>query len=505
MTYSINTGTSTQATTYDIIGATSVDLTSVLEALHDNTNKEISPSVIRNSILTAWSSSAFKQTLASQSNIDYIGIDNGDTDYTNKDVKSKIYIGKRSYNGTYSYSASGDIMTSDILNRTEDVFLFNTKKDTVSNNRTRISILSGTKSSLFTQSPYIQSQIITVGTNSTLSLDIVNDTTSGGTASVISFRSDTGTVSINDIVFPTIQDSISNASDDKVLSWNNGNMIWDVMSFSAVNYIGVTGGTTNIFGSPININGYPLEFTDSNPCPISIGDIQYGETFNSESIIDMLTRIIYPYLPPSCSISIRPPYSSGYVEVGTSPIVGIDYSITKRSLPTLTTVLSYMIPSAYPPITTPGQVTINGSASGVVITPVTSATTSFSITVSDGTQSASASTNIKGIYPYFYGFSSISTMNTAGLLPLTKVVEPLGDKSVDIVGSGNFYFMYDSNYPVLSNIFDELGNTVSSSFTSSIVTLSSPTGLWASKQFRVYQWNGVSQIGPPSVNYQFKY
>ena len=113
------------------------------------------------------------------------------------------------------------------------------------------------------------------------------------------------------------------------------------MSFSATNYIGVTGGSTNIFGSPINVNGYPLEFTDSRPCPISIGDIQIGETFNSESIVDMLRRIIYPYLAPSCSLSIREPYSSGYVEVGTSPLVSLDYSITKRTLPTLTTILSY--------------------------------------------------------------------------------------------------------------------------------------------------------------------
>ena len=77
MTYIINTGTPTQATTYNIIGATSVDFSSVLNALHNNTNKEISPEVIRNSVLTAFSSQAFVQTTASQSTISYIGIDNG--------------------------------------------------------------------------------------------------------------------------------------------------------------------------------------------------------------------------------------------------------------------------------------------------------------------------------------------------------------------------------------------------------------------------------------------
>ncbi len=96
-------------------------------------------------------------------------------------------------------------------------------------------------------------------------------------------------------------------------------------------------------------------------------------------------------------------------------------------------------------------------------------------------------------------------MTTAGLASLTKLVEPQSNKDVDIFGSGNLYFIQDNDYPVLSNVFDELGNTISSSFSSTTLTLSSPTGLWASKQFRVYQWNGVPQIGPPTVQYRFEY
>ena len=136
---------------------------------------------------------------------------------------------------------------------------------------------------------------------------------------------------------------------------------------------------------------------------------------------------------------------------------------------------------------------------------MTGATTSFTLTVSDGTQSNSASATITGIYPYFYGFSNLTTMTTAGLASLTKVVEPKGNKNIDVFGSGNLYFIYDYNYPDLSSIVDNNSNIITSSFTQSIITLSSPTGLWASKQFKVYQYNGVPQIGPPSVNYQFKY
>jgi hypothetical protein len=509
MTFSINIGTSTEASNYNIMGATAVDFTSVLDVLYDNTNKEINPEDIRDVVLTSWSSSAFKQTIASQSTISYIGIDNANTDYLNQDVKSKIYFGKRYYSGTNS---NIDVMTSSLLSSDADVFLYNTKRDTVSNNRTRIAILAGTNSSLYANSPYIQSQIVTVGTYSSLSLDITNPTLLGGTATTINLNSDYGTVSINNIVFPRPQQSqgmdvgLTAAGDGRVLSWDNGKMIWSDITFSASSFIGVTGSATNIYGTPVNVNGHPFEFTESAPCPIEIGDIKFGETFNSVSIVEMLRRIAYPYLPPLCSLSILPPYSSGYVEIGTSPLVKLSYTINKRSLPTQTTTLSYMIPSSYPAITTPGQSTVTGTVSGVVITPVTSATSSFTITVTDGTQSNSSTTTLNGVYPYFYGFSPLTTMTTAGLASLTKTIEPKGDKSIDIYGSGNLYFIYDSNYPVLTSIYDNQGNNIiSSSFSSSLLTLSSPTGLWASKQFRIYQWNSVPLIGPPSVIYQFKY
>lgn len=503
MTFSINIGTSTEATNYNIMGATAVDFTSVLDVLQDNINKEINPKDIRDAILTSWSSSSFKQTTASQSTVSYIGIDNANTDYSNKDVKEKIYIGKRYYTGTNS---NIDVMTSALLNSDADIFFYNTKKDTVSNNRTRIAILAGTNSSLFPNSPYIQSQIVTVGTYSSLSLDITNPTLTGGTATTINLNSDYGTVSINNISFPTIQHGLTAASDGRVLSWDNGKLTWSDITFNASSFIGTTGSAINIYGTPVNVNGHPFEFTESEPCPIEIGDIKFGETFNSVSIVEMLRRIAYPYLSPLCSLSILPPYSSGYVEVGTSPLVKLSYTISKRSLPTQTTSLSYMIPGSYPAITSAGQSTVSGTVSGVVITPVTSATSSFTITVTDGTQSNSSTATLKGVYPYFYGFSALSIMTTAGLASLTKTIEPKGDKNIDIFGSGNLYFIYDSNYPVLSGIYDNNGNNIiSSSFSSSLLTLSSPTGLWASKQFRVYQWNSVPLIGPPSVIYQFKY
>ena len=493
MTFSIYDGTIINSSTLDIMGATSVDFSNVLNGLHDNINKEIYPERLRNSVLTSFSTSAFKQTHLTQSNIYYIGVDNVNTDYSNKDVKNKILLGKRSYK-------FNDIMSLDLLSNDGDIFIYNTKKDTISNYRTRIVILSGTDSNIYNKSPYIQSQIVTNGTYSALSLDII-----GPNDSIINFDSDSGTVSLNDIVLPTKSESYLDASDGRTLQWLDGNMVWGDITFSAIDYIGSTGSQLDIYGSTVDVNGYSLDFIDSDPCPINIGDIKIGETFNSVPISEMLRRIIYTYLPPQCSIEILPPYNLGFAEIGSSPVVRLQYTITKRSLPTLVTSLSYMIPSSYPPITNPGLNMVTGSASGFVVTPITSDITTFTITVSDGTQSSISSDSIVGVYPYFHGFSSLPVITPVGLASLTKLIEGKSDKYVDVYGSGNLYFIYDNDYMELSDIFDESGNTIFNSFTSSVVTLSSPIGIWASKQFKVYQWNGISQIGPPSINYYFKY
>jgi hypothetical protein len=499
-TFSVNIGLSTEATTYNLIGATAVDLNPVLEVLHDNINKEINPKDLRDILLTTGANSIFTQTKVLSDS--YIGIDTSDP--LDGDLKNKIYFGKRSFSGTYSYSSYNDIMSTSLLNSDVDVFLYNTKRDTISNDKTRVSILSGTNSSLYSVAPYLQTQIVT--STSSLSFDIINPSNTGGN---INLTSDYGSVSVNNIVFPTILDSanltpgLTGASDGRILVWSNDNYVWDNITLPNISSIGVTGSPININGN-VNVNGYPIEFTDSRPCTVSIGDIQAGETFSSVEMSEMLRRIVYSYLPPICSISILSPYSSGYVEVGTSPLIKLNYTITKRTFPTNITSLSNMVPSSYPSILTSGSVFVSSTASGVIISPVSNSTTYFSVTVGDGVQSNTSTASVSGIYPYFYGFSSISTMTTAGLSDLTKLVEPLSDKIIDITGSGNLYFIYDSSYPDLDEVID---NTFSSIVVSSptLTILSSPSGLWASKQFKVYKWSGIPQVGPPSVNYQFKY
>lgn len=473
---------------------------SVYSNLLDNTTYIIEPKDLRNAILSLWDSTTFK--LTSVNSDAYIGIDSGDTT-NNKDIKDKIYFGKRNYK-------SSEIMDNNLLTSNTDIFLYNTRPDTlISQNKTTISILAGTSTSIYKTAPIIESEIYThPDSTQALAFNMLN---SNGDITILSKGPENedfgGIVSINNLGFPTYQDSDPSPifggtiSNNKVLTLHNNNLIWSELS-TDFPYYGSTGSILPIYGNPTKINGYDLEFTETMYCPIEIGDINLGQTFNSESIANVLESIIYEYLNPLCTLTLNTPK---YLEVGTYPNILLSYTITKRTNNTLPTSLQNMTPSFYPDIISNQSVTISGTANGVAKLPLENTTTEFKIVATDdGFNQNSASTSITGIYPYFYGFSPLSTMTTIGLKNLTKLVDYKSDKTLDITGSGNLYFIYDVDYGPLT-IKDKNGIDITSSFTSSIINLSSPTGLWASKQFRVYMKSGVAQIGPPSENFYLYY
>ena len=510
-----------QATSSTLIigtaNSTSFEFTNntVLENLKDNEEYYLIPKYLRDMVISLWDTNVFKPTYAAGSNIEYIGIDSGIADdllqKPNRDLEiNKILIGKRSYSGTYSYDGSHDIMSDSLISSDIDLFFNNTRADIENQRSTRVVFLAGTNPTLFTTAPYLQSQVVSLyGGSQSLSFDIVNNSSGGNiyfqSQGVDSFGNDLnigGTVSINNVVFPTIASS-SNSLSGMVLMNRDGLLNWEKIKFPQRDFIGITGSLINIHGTPVNLNGHSLEFTDTRPIPTTIGDITLGTTFNAMSMADVLRKIVYPYLSPSCTLSLN--NSTGYVEVGTYPDIRLAYSITKRTNPTLPTKFTNMIPGTYPPITTNGQSTVSGVVRGVVISPVTATMSTFTVKVNDGTTNSSASTTVTGIYPYFYGFTSSNTLTVAALQSMTKVVEPKGDKTFDLVGGGNFFFAYDADYGLLSSIFDNDGINIFATFSTSTKILSSPTGLWTSKEYRIYKWSNVSQIGPPSENFDFKY
>jgi hypothetical protein len=491
MTFSINTNTNIESTSYRLNGDIGHNSTfnNLLERLPNNIDGEINPVDIRDIMLSLFSSIVFKLTTTNDSNIPYIGIDT--LNPNDKDLKGiKIFLGKR-----------GNIISNSFISRWQaygdyDILFYNTKKDTQQQSTTKISILSGINSSNFINAPFIQSQTI-FGTSS-----VSFDFNSLGDLSLSSLDTYDSNLLINDFKLP----KSASASNNKVISWSSdeNSMLFDSLNNQLSSTIGTSSQSLYIFGNPTNLNGYDFNFTDNRKSTIEIGDIKLGESFNNFSISEMLQRMIYQYLPPFSTIKILPPHEKRYVEVGTIPEISLEFSIFRRTFNTNVAALLNMNPGTYPAITSQNYLSITATASGLISSPLNTIGVTFSVIVGDGTQSTTSSTNIRGIYPYFYGFSSQGSINTSNILQLNKIIEDKSNKDIIIQpGSGFFYFIYDSLYGDLDEILSDTGLDITNQFDDFEQTLSSPTGFWVNKTFKVYRINNLETNIP--IIYKFKY
>ena len=323
VTYSINVGTSLEA-------YRKPDIISVLKDIPDNTHKLISPRDIRDAFLSTWANSPFKQT-KNISGIEYIGIDSGNP--SDRDIKQKIFLGKRSY-------ANLDIMTDSLLsNKNADIYIYNTKPDSyLTQSSTKVAILAGTNSSLYENAPYIESKIV----DNVNHFEIRNPSISNGP---ISIYSSTGRVAINGIQFPTVSETSANAGNGKVLKYSgtypNGYLKWADMVPDQTN-VGTTGVPTNIYGSSVSLNGHSLEFVEPSIVPVAVGGVPSGFSFSSNSyysaitatqqnwpLSEVLRKVLYPYVEPTLSLSLtNDTTGSTYAEAGTTIAATLEYLLT---------------------------------------------------------------------------------------------------------------------------------------------------------------------------------
>lgn len=483
MTYSINIGTDTESTSYNL--ADNTQFNNILFNLRDNQVGEIDPVDIRNSVLSLWSNCIFKETTTGSKY--YIGIDTGDVD-NNNDLKRKILIGKRSYNNQDTYST---LNSSD-----SDIIFYNTKIDSVNNSQTKVSILAGNDSNLFLNAPYISSNVIT--NLNLLSFDFVNPNGN------INISSTFDNVNINNISFPTLSENQISSLNGKVLKWQSGELVWGDISATIGNTLGNPQDELQLFGD-VFVNGYSLEFTDSRMVPINLGSVLQGETFGSYAITELLKKIIYSYQSPTCFLRFLSPYDKGFVEIGTTPTVQIEFTINKKTLSTTVTSLQNMIPNTYPPITASNFQTIVDDATAIISpSPIQATTYSFTITVGDGVETNLDTIVLSGVYPIFYGVGVNNSLTYTGMTFLTKLVEGRSNKSLQLLGSGKIYFFYPQEYGTLSQIIDNNSNNIISNFTVTIFNYSSPNGYWTSKQYYIYESISTYSFGLPTT-YTFEF
>jgi len=510
-TYSISVGTTQEANSVGLI-------TDVLSLIPDNTSKEITPKDVRDAIFSAWESSVIRYT--SDGSTDYIGIDRN----TVKDVK--IFLGKKEISGT-------TVLTG-LLGSDTDIFLYNTKSDSALTQNFKMSLLAGSDTGLFSTAPYISSTYVS-GSPNYLSLDFVNPGTYG-TINVESGSS--ASVSINNLLFPStsyVDDIVTSvvtpqASDGNtlLLATRAGGVV-ELLTPSALGgSLGSPGSTTNIYGSPVLVNGNALEYTNSTPTVTQTGGVSIGTTFNNVPIVNMLTSILYPYIPPAATLSITTPLGSNTTlerNHSSSTTISYQYSLTKATYNITTTRLQ---------VRRNGNLIVNDSSlstlsgSGLITQTFTNTRAitnvqisavpngpcimTFSVIPEDGTASGTASARIEFVYPYFYGYNATDA-TSAGVFnsinsSLSKRIDTYGSQSLAINGTGYLYFGYPSYYGVLSSIQDgnnyvEYNPGDLSTWTYSLYNSVLGTN-WSGGQYYVFKKMAVTTTNPTQT-YKFNF
>ena len=470
-TYSINVGTVIESTR-------KTDIFKVLQDLPDNTQKLISPRDVRDAFLTTWANSSFKITSPGAIATEYIGLDSGDP--SNRDIKQKILLGKRSVGNL-------DVMNNTLLSsNTADIFLFNTKADNVSQASTKVSILSGTSSVLHQYAPYFEA----VATASVINFNIHNPSLGGGAINIVSSG---GRVAINGIVFPTVAETTANAENGKILkyagTYPNGYLTWAEPTLTLTS-IGSPTMSTDLWGSPVTVNGVSLEFTDDSIVPVSIGGLTAGMSFSSDSfynpflgtysdwpVSEIIRKILYPYIPPVLQLSVSNA-GSKYMEAGATATLTFTYSITSYARNSTEWIRDFVIKT--PTQTHPNMLRYGFSFSGVAGATLSNSfqfatnssvgTLNFELHISTqsspfATASAfpfgyglSVSDSIEVVNPILFGYSSVAPAISGTALgnvdqvlsSMTKTILPYPGVGTTLTlsatGSGYLYFMYPSNF-----------------------------------------------------------
>jgi len=479
-TYSINTGSSTEAITYN-------NISDLLSSLPNNTNNQISPIDVRNAAFSSWENAVFKYTTNGSNS--YIGIGRDD-------IKDKIFFGKKKFNGSH-------IITPTLATSDTDIFFYNTKLDSDSGQATKIQFLGGSNTSIHQYAPYISIQEVS-GTTPSLSFNLAHTNPFGGD---FNFQAgNTGRISMNGMVFPSYNEL--------------GSMGSNSASDSDLFLVQTSAGFVELKSATLTPTTIPT-FTDNTPTPIGYGGIPAGTTFSNIALSEMIRLMLYPYLGPLSSINI-PTSIRERNHVSSDPVY-YEYSLSKRSSD-LTSLISF--DGAIPPIGTVVGSSITGggyvtnnytstqSITNTQIQNSTSGTFTFSVIVSDGTQSTTASAVVDYVYPYYYGFSA-TTSNTTSLISsgtFSKLIDGYASQSLAITGNGYLHYSYPSSHGDLDKIYDGNGfllydsTITSTSWTHSTVTgVSSGSGLWSGVSYKVYRTTDVIEVTLPTQTYKFNF
>ena len=204
-------------------------------------------------------------------------------------------------------------------------------------------------------------------------------------------------------------------------------------------------------------------YSNDTPIVSAIGGITVGETFTDETIPDMLTKLLYPYVKPTISLSST--ISAGYKEIGTS----IEPTLVATAIKKSSNISSVKIYRGGDIIANITDGTLTASA---VAAPVTESTT-FSATVTDANSSVVSSNNIAYtfVYPFYAGVSADANPIAADIIAMTKVVTGKSNQTHSFTVAGERMVCACPPNWIIASIIDPNGFNITASFTAVTVNL----------------------------------
>ncbi len=232
-----------------------------------------------------------------------------------------------------------------------------------------------------------------------------------------------------------------------------------------------------------------------------IGGIESGSDLNGMTTLEILNKLIFPYVAPSITISGTP--NGGLYEKGnTQTITNVRVSVTKKS----ERIIKIEIFDGGTSLGILEGVDIEngGTFNFEVNVSVNSINKQLSAVVTDNSnKSYSSKTNsFNFVYPYYVGVCDVNSEITESLIKgLTKKIETKGSKTITYTTDNQrMIFAYPTSYGLISKILDANSFDVTNTFLHSTLNI---IGLDNTSQSYYVYINGASTVS--NFNMKFNY
>ena len=232
-----------------------------------------------------------------------------------------------------------------------------------------------------------------------------------------------------------------------------------------------------------------------------IGGIESGSNLNGMTTLEILNKLIFPYVAPLVTVSGTP--NGGLYEKGnTQTITNVRVSVTKKS--EKITKIEIFDGETSLGILEGTDIENGGVFNFEVDINVNSINKQLSAVITDNSnKSYSSKTNsFNFVYPYYVGVCDVNSEITESLIKgLTKKIETKGSKTIKYTTDNQrMIFAYPISYGVISKILDANSFDVTNTFSHSTLNI---IGLDNTSQSYYVYINGASTVS--NFNMKFNY